>query len=75
MSSSGEFRLAESDGQLQVFLFLLGEPGESLLFLSLALALCPLYHVFLCWIFVKAGKSVSFPYVVTRRGGGGEGVG
>jgi len=49
-SSSGEFRLAECDGQLQVLLLLLGEPGKSLLFLSLALALCPLHHVFLCWI-------------------------
>lgn len=49
-SLSGEFRFAECDGQLQVLLFLLGEPGQSLLFLSLALPLCPLDHIFLCWI-------------------------
>lgn len=55
-ASSGEFRLAESDGQLQVFLLLLGEPGESLLFLSLALALCPLYHVFLGWILLHENR-------------------
>ncbi len=56
-SPSGEFRLAECDGQLQVLLFLLGEPGQPLLFLSLALALCPLYHVFLCWILLREHKS------------------
>lgn len=47
---SGEFRFTERDGQFQVLLLLLGQPGQSLLLLSLALALCPLYHVFLCWI-------------------------
>lgn len=50
---SGEFRFAESDGQFQVLLLLLGQPGQPLLLLPLALALCPLYHVFLCWILLQ----------------------
>lgn len=61
-ASSGEFRLAESNGQLQVFLLLLGEPGESLLFLSLALALCPLYHVFLGWILLHENRGKKETY-------------
>ena len=55
--SSGEFRLAEGDGQLQILLLLLGEACEPCLLLPLALSLGPLDHVVLRRVLLRVHKS------------------